>query len=88
VQAGVAPYESCLDGVNALTFASKDEYLEKLDRLAKDPLLRKRIGQAAYDYAREHRNLDKNIDLWMEAYHQLAKGQPAETAAASEAKAP
>jgi len=75
VQAGVAPYENCIDGVNALTFASREEFLEKLDRLTKDSDLRRRLGQAAYDYAREYRDLEKNIESWLDIYQQVAKGE-------------
>lgn len=73
VQGGVRAYENCVDGENAMTFTTGDEFLHKLDRLVKDATIRKRIGQRAHDYAREYRNLDKEIHRWLEVYERVAR---------------
>lgn len=72
VVAGSAPYAACVDGVNALTYQSDEEFKEKLDRLCQDAELRTTLGIAAYDWVREFRDLKKNIHRWAEAYAELA----------------
>lgn len=74
VQAGVEPYSACIDGDNALTFSSKDEFLEKLDMLAKDADLRRTIAERGYEWAYENRNLEKEIYRWMDAYTRIVSG--------------
>lgn len=82
VQGGVRPYESAIDGVNALTYLTDEEFTEKLDRLVKDADLRKKLASAAYDYVYEHRNLDKEIHRWLEAYTEISKAGSRVTASA------
>ena len=91
VQGGVRAYETCEDGVNAMTFLSGDECVEAIRSLAADRGKRQRIGKAAYDYAFECRNLDKQIMDWVEFYSNVKKREdratqlrPAGTAAAAE----
>jgi len=75
VQGGVRAYENCIDGENAMTFTTGAEFMEKLDRLVKDAALRRRIGQAAYDWAREYRDIDKEIHRWLEVYQRVVEGR-------------
>lgn len=74
-QGDVRPYESVKNQENGLTFNDEYEFTNGLDALCQNPDLRRRLGQAAHDYVREHRNLDKEIHRWAEAYEQIAKGK-------------
>jgi len=76
IQAGTDPYSNCVDGENALTYATEEEFTEKLDALVKDVELRKRLGDRAHDWVREHRNLDKEIHRWLDAYEQVIRDTP------------
>ena len=74
VQGGVRAYENVQEGVTGLYFNDDDEFLEKLDQLVRGADLRRKMGQTAYDWAREHRDLDKEINRWMECYEKIAAG--------------
>jgi len=74
VQGDVRPYECCEDGVNALTYTTEEEFREKMDYLVKDAQAREALGNAAYDYAREHHDLDREIVRWMDCYERVVAG--------------
>lgn len=61
-------YAGCEDEVNCLTYSSESEFTEKLDRLVKDPALRMRLADVAYQYALEYFDLKKNAHRWVDAY--------------------
>lgn len=89
VQGGVAPYQNCRNGETALTFLSDEDFKDALEALCLDAQLRKRIGQGAYDWAREHRDLEKEAYRWAEAYDKVIRSRrgtlPKEEAVAQEA---
>lgn len=70
---GAPAYAGCADTDNCLTYSTPREFTEKLDRLCQDAELRERLAGRAYDYVREHYDLDKNIHRWLRAYEQLAQ---------------
>jgi GT2 family glycosyltransferase/glycosyltransferase involved in cell wall biosynthesis len=78
VAGGRDAYDMCVNGSNALTYDSDEEFEAQLDRLVRDSKLRKSIGSAAFDYVKEFHDLDKNIYEWCDLYSSLA-----ETSAAS-----
>ena len=69
-------YDVCEDGVNGTTYESDDEFVEKLHRLCTDKKLRKLMGQRGLDWVREHRDLEKNAHLWLEAYESIMQTGP------------
>jgi GT2 family glycosyltransferase len=87
VVAGPEPYATCRDEENALTYTTREEFLDKLARLVSDADLRKRIGTAALDYTHTHFDLDKNCERWLEVFTKLAEEPEAERPAASNAVA-
>lgn len=70
---GRAAYAGCEDGENCLTYSSVEEFTEKLDRLVRDEPLRRKLGEAAYAYAREYFDLKKNAHRWVDAYENCQK---------------
>jgi len=70
---GSRPYSVCQDGVNSMTYSTKEEFMDKLDRLCKDKMLRYSLGTRALEYVHEHFDLEQNIHRWIEAYEKLAQ---------------
>ncbi len=73
VAADREPYSCVVDGVNGLTYENNAEFLEQLDRLCRDHELRATLGTAALDWVHEHRDLDKNIGMWIDTYSDLVR---------------
>lgn len=68
------PYkEEIVDGETGLLFSSAQEFVDKLEHLVKDADYRKRIGQNAYDWVREHRDAMKTVIPLAEFYRSLVK---------------
>jgi GT2 family glycosyltransferase/glycosyltransferase involved in cell wall biosynthesis len=65
-----AAYGVCSDGDNALTYATGEEFTEKLHQLCTDADLRLRLGTAALDWVHEHRDLEKLAPRWLQIYEQ------------------
>jgi len=70
---GSRAYSICQDGANSLTYTDKAAFMEKLDRLCKDKMLRYSLGTRALEYVHEHFDLEQNIHRWIEAYEKLAQ---------------
>lgn len=87
VQGGVEPYKNCVHGETAFTFTTNDEFKAHLEVLCMDAALRERIGENAYEWAYEHRNLEKEIHRWFDAYQIIIKKQDELRAAESNAVA-
>jgi GT2 family glycosyltransferase len=85
VQGGVEAYKNCIEGETAFTFLTNEEFKAHLEVLCMDPGLRERIGENSYAWAYEHRNLEKEIYRWFEAYQTIIKKQDALRAAESNA---
>jgi len=73
VQGGVAAYQNCVHGETGLTFLTDEEFKEHLATLCADAALRKRLAETAYDWAREHRDLSKEIFRWSDAYDKVLR---------------
>lgn len=73
VQGGVAAYQNCIHGETGLTFLTDEDFKANLAALCADATLRKRLGHAAYDWAREHRDLEKEVYRWSEAYDKILR---------------
>ena len=68
------PYaDEIVDGETGLLFSTPQEFVEKLELLVKDPDLRKRIGQNAYDWTRENRDAMKTVAPLADFYRSLVK---------------
>jgi len=68
------PYkEEIVDGDTGLLFSTQQEFVEKLEMLVKDAELRKRIGERAHDWVREHRDAMKNVVPLANFYAELAR---------------
>lgn len=79
VQGGVDPYSNCVHDETALLFTTDEEFTVNLDHLCRVEELRVRLAKNAYDWAREHRDLEKGIYRWAEAYDKvMRKHEPAE----------
>jgi hypothetical protein len=78
VQAGRRAYpdDECMDGVNCLRFSTGEEMKEHLGRLVADAALRHRLGTAALDWVRGHRDLEKEAPRWLAAYQKIARNEP------------
>jgi len=46
-----------------------------LDNLIRDEILRKAVGQQAYEHVKANYDIDKNCHLWTEAYSRLLNGE-------------
>jgi len=73
VQGGVEPYKNCVHDETALMFLTDDEFKAHLEVACMDPGIRERIGEGAHDWAREHRDIEKEIYRWHETYDQVIK---------------
>jgi 1,2-diacylglycerol-3-alpha-glucose alpha-1,2-glucosyltransferase len=58
------------DGVNCLKGGTVDKFVNNIDMLKRDTLLREKIADAAYDTALTH-SLDKTIDALIDMYERL-----------------
>ncbi len=67
------PYKEIIDGETGLLFDTPEEFVEKLEVLVKDPEYRKKLGEAAHDWVREHRDATKTCVPLHEFYVQLIK---------------
>ena len=63
------------DGVNGFLATSEDEWVEKLTRLAEDPALRRRMGEAGRQTIEERYSLRVNAPLMAEALHGALNGR-------------
>jgi len=70
---GRSAYAGCEDNGNCLTYSSPEEFTEKLGLLCSDDQLRRRLGAAAHEYAREHFDLEKNAHRWVDAYENIQR---------------
>lgn len=68
------PYkEEIVDGETGLLFSSQQEFIEKLEHLVRDRDYREKIGKAAHDWVREHRDAMKTVVPLAEFYRSLVK---------------
>lgn len=75
IASNVSPYKEVItDGVDGLLVENTEEaWTDAIERLIKDPDLRKRLGENAYDNVRENHNADKKAHLWVDAYEAALK---------------
>lgn len=71
VTSQAAAYSVCVDGDNALTYSTGEEFTDKLHRLCTDPDLRLRLGTRALEWVREYRDLEKLAPRWLQAYEEV-----------------
>ena len=66
------PYaDEIIDGDTGFLFEQPTDFVEKLEALVKDADLREKMGQHAYDWVREHRDVTKTVRPLAEFYHSL-----------------
>lgn len=73
VQGGVEPYKNCVHDETAMTFTTDGEFQTHLHIYCLDKERRERIGNRAYEWAREYRDLDKEIYRWAEVYDKIIR---------------
>jgi len=62
------PYEDVIEGSTGLKAKNVDEWEEKLSILIDSPSLRSHVSDNAYDFNRQHYDIEKNARLWVKAY--------------------
>jgi glycosyltransferase involved in cell wall biosynthesis len=60
------------DGVTGLLFASPEEFLERADRLAADPGLRRRLGAAGRERVLARYSPERELDGYLAVYARLS----------------
>lgn len=69
------PYKADIeDGVTGLLYDTPEEFRQQMERLIKDPELRKKIGDNAFDWVYENRNLEKWSEKLVDIYTKVANG--------------
>lgn len=63
------------DGVTGLLFSSGSELAEKAARLADDPALRRRLGEAGRRLVESRYTLDRETEAYLEVYGRVAGGR-------------
>ncbi len=70
------PYSPVVEhGNTGLLYNSNEEMLDQLRYLIKDKEARKRIGGAANEWGREHRDIKKRIRDWADAFERCYEGE-------------
>jgi glycosyltransferase involved in cell wall biosynthesis len=67
VVSNVPPYaDEVQEKVNGLLFKTPDEFMRKVSALIDDPLLRRELGENAYAWVKEHRDVRVIAKDWVE----------------------
>jgi tetratricopeptide (TPR) repeat protein len=75
IYADLEPYrETIVHGQTGLLYKTEQEFLQHLDALASDPLLRQRIREQAYAYVSRNRRLPEHIGERLAYYRRLLPG--------------
>jgi len=70
VAQNVGPFKEIIDGETGMLFNDGPEFVEKLEMLVKDPELRRKIGNNAYDWVREYRDAEKTCEPLLAFYEE------------------
>lgn len=80
----LAPYDCVRDGVDGLKGKNEEEFVQKIEALMDDAILRKNIAENAYERNREDFNIKKVAKLWTAVFEKATikphivtyKGEP------------
>jgi tetratricopeptide (TPR) repeat protein len=75
--ADLEPYRETVEaGKTGLLYRNQQEFMQALDRLTTDALLRRRIREQAHAYVSQHRRLADHIGQRLDFYRRLLPGTP------------
>lgn len=68
VVSDLAPYECVKDGVDGLKAKNEEEFVNKIELLMDDAILRKQIAEAAYERNRKDFNIETVCEQWLDVF--------------------
>lgn len=76
VASNIKPYNTeIIDGTNGLLFNNNREFVEKVESLIKDPLKKNEIATNAYNWLKENRDAEKQVDDWIDLIKKAIKAK-------------
>lgn len=75
IASDIPPYSTVIKNGETGILAGKEDWVEAIELLIKDPKFRKRLSERAYEDVYENHNSDKQVIKYAEAYESLVKGE-------------